>query len=96
MNAALQCFPQVHFEGLLRTIQQSSLRCNPPSVSDETTSRIPSKWRVLSQHFIEEFFETQYFLTTTEACHRQSRKRGDQLVDVEPRGMRCCLINGWT
>ncbi|VEL34791.1 unnamed protein product [Protopolystoma xenopodis] len=27
---------------LLRTIQQSSLRDNPPSVSGETTSRIPS------------------------------------------------------
>ncbi|VEL27935.1 unnamed protein product [Protopolystoma xenopodis] len=28
--------------GFLRTIQQSSLRHNPPSVSGETTSRIPS------------------------------------------------------
>ncbi|VEL11572.1 unnamed protein product [Protopolystoma xenopodis] len=27
---------------LLRTIQQSSLRGNPPSVSGETTSRMPS------------------------------------------------------
>ncbi|VEL23410.1 unnamed protein product [Protopolystoma xenopodis] len=56
--------------GLLHTIQQSSLRRPPPSVSGETTSRIVAK---------------QLFNRNAQPCHNISKKYRSLLLPLQRR-----------